>query len=649
MTALSIQPTFPIFTDIDGQPLESGYIWIGTTNLNPITNPITVYWDAALTLAAVQPIRTIGGYPVNNGTPARLYVNSDYSIQVQNRNGSVVYSAPAATERYGNVISFADITGTLGSDRVSFLQAGSGAVTRTAQAKMRETVSVKDFGAVGDGSTDDTAAIQAAIDAVASAGDGGVVTIPQSSGSYIFTSIQVKTGVTLLGTGGVLKLKNNTCTNASTAYYLINNLGHTDVTYDSLIIDGNRANNTLWLVADAITATGVNAIVRNCRILNTPDSGIMFTDAPNGLCVNNWIDTGGDLGIYVNAADVTPRIGEMNISGNTIKNFPYGGIGVKRSTNSTIVSNNLIYTCGNGITVEDFGSGNHPDHLIITGNLMKNIGYPYDTDPLVAERGIVLNACTNVVVTNNKVQNVSGYGVAISGTTQSVISNNHFTGYPTNPRASQSWGVTFEVRNAVTPSQLTICGNIFRDFVDGGGQLKEVQTSIINDNIFQAAGYGVSIASTCTTNTISLNVFDGTSSDVAELSSASDNIWLNNRYVHGATLWEENGNLRNVSNPYPNTYNTPKYAGQQVLVTFHGPRIYMATGSGTSDWVQVSANMDYRTGVEIADKTNSINTADKYVGKTLWDTTNSRVMVAAGPTDVSRWYVCDGSAFVTPA
>lgn len=47
----------------------------------------------------------------------------------------------------------------------TFLQAGTGATSRTVQEKLRDVVSVKDFGAVGDGVTDDTAAFTAAFTA----------------------------------------------------------------------------------------------------------------------------------------------------------------------------------------------------------------------------------------------------------------------------------------------------------------------------------------------------------------------------------------------------------------------------------------------------------------------------------------------------
>jgi hypothetical protein len=93
MSAVLVPSPYPAFADIDGQPLEDGYIFVGAANLNPQTNPIVVYQNAAKTIVAVQPIRTRGGYPVFSGTPGRLFAGSDYSIQVQNKNGSVIYTS----------------------------------------------------------------------------------------------------------------------------------------------------------------------------------------------------------------------------------------------------------------------------------------------------------------------------------------------------------------------------------------------------------------------------------------------------------------------------------------------------------------------------------------------------------------------------
>ena len=93
MSTIEVQPPYPAFAGADGQPLENGYIWIGTANLSPQTNPIAAYWDDAKTIAAPQPIRTLNGYPSRNGTPARFYVASDYSIQVLDSKGSVVYTS----------------------------------------------------------------------------------------------------------------------------------------------------------------------------------------------------------------------------------------------------------------------------------------------------------------------------------------------------------------------------------------------------------------------------------------------------------------------------------------------------------------------------------------------------------------------------
>lgn len=55
------------------------------------------------------------------------------------------------------------------------------------------------------------------------------------------------------------------------------------------------------------------------------------------------------------------------------------------------------------------------------------------------------------------------------------------------------------------------------------------------------------------------------------------------------------------------------------------------------------------TAANIASKTHAVNTVDKVLNKIVYDSTNHRLMIARGVTDVSVWDVCDGSASVTPS
>jgi len=80
-----------------------------------------------------------------------------------------------------------------------------------------ETYDVKTYGALGDGTTDDTSAIQAALNTAAGAG-GGVVFLP--TGTYITGNLAIDSYVTLAGTGygSVLSAKTGTTAVLSMAH-----------------------------------------------------------------------------------------------------------------------------------------------------------------------------------------------------------------------------------------------------------------------------------------------------------------------------------------------------------------------------------------------------------------------------------------------
>lgn len=97
MAGTQVLPPFPIFTDIDGDPLDDGQIFVGQDSQAPSGSPVSLYWDRGLTIPAIQPIQTIGGYPSNAGVRSKLYSSEpSYSVVVINKHGTVVYESSSS-------------------------------------------------------------------------------------------------------------------------------------------------------------------------------------------------------------------------------------------------------------------------------------------------------------------------------------------------------------------------------------------------------------------------------------------------------------------------------------------------------------------------------------------------------------------------
>ncbi len=208
-----------------------------------------------------------------------------------------------------------------------------------------------DFGAMGDGVTDDTTAIQAAFDAVAIT--GGVRTLYFPSGTYIVTGVINinKNDLVIRGEGesSVIMVQSGAGDLQAGGYGAIFLLatGTGNVTIRDLHLDGNADNNTTSTYS-AIRGENTDYLtVRDTLIRNTPFNAIFL------------------------AATTLPHT-NFTIVGNRLVNIGWRGIQVQYADTGIISRNNIFSTGSQGIAVTEGSTvgANSSRRVVISGNII---------------------------------------------------------------------------------------------------------------------------------------------------------------------------------------------------------------------------------------------------------------------------------------
>lgn len=266
------------FTDDAGKPLSGGQIY--TYAAGSLT-PKATYQDQALTIANTNPVIA------NARGEVVLYGSGAYRVILKDKKGSVVWDrdnveSPSSTVSTGVSAVSAALAASGGAALVGFLQtsaASAGALARTLEDKGRDIISVRDFGAKGDGIADDTAAIQLAINYANNTARKGVF-LP--GGDYKVTSTITLGSGTLRGEGAAAD-----SSSSPFSRLVAGTVGMTVLTCDSFsrlenfAIQGNENANigVKWV-------GGARPYAANIEVVRCRKGSFVFAKTQNGTFIN---------------------------------------------------------------------------------------------------------------------------------------------------------------------------------------------------------------------------------------------------------------------------------------------------------------------------------------------------------------------------
>ena len=285
-----------------------------------------------------------------------------------------------------------------------------------AELMLEDTMNVKQFGAKGDGTTDDTAKIQKALNTVKS------VFVPD--GTYMVNAIT-----------SISPVSNQKITLSSNA--IIKAIANDQTTYavvmlddvDNVVITGGT------IMGDKSTHTGAtgehghcihieggsdNILIDSVILKDAWGDGVYVSDSSNVKIENCYIDGNRRQGISITYCD------GFQISNNTIKNTsgtaPQSGIDLEPNSeslvkNGVICNNTIINNAGDGIDVVDnyYASSKHIENITISDNIISE-----------AVRIIFLSGVEGIIISNNHLFNSTSHIIALTRCNHCVIDSNTF-------------------------------------------------------------------------------------------------------------------------------------------------------------------------------------------------------------------------------
>ena len=502
-----------------GAVLTGGKLY---TYLAGTTTPATTYTTSAGTVARTNPIVLDSAGRVPSSGEIWLTVGINYKFLLKDSNDVLIGTYDDVPSQFNTDASL-----------VTYTPAGVGAVTTTVQAKLRQYVSVNDFGAVGDGVTDDTSAIQAALNEGSTS--KRLIEIP-SGYSFRFTdNLTIPSDTGFCGTGELYADYTNsfgevvvstTGGSAGTQTLMTADTFADDTTITVASVSGISAGSYILVGSTRFNSrypkqifkvVSVNAITKVITLSSA--SGCEYLVSENGFVkpltmisnvtvrdVTFRCSPTSNFGEFFNAAYVVNLLVE-NVKilnhksqegiGGGITNSAAGGIGAQYCFNATL-QNNTLYGNDSFSPGASAVSAISTQKALIQGNKSNNYAFGVGLYQLYqgimtnnnsvgialsGNRGIKVSAAVNCLVDSNIASNFDS-GIKVEDVSYSTFTNNVLS----NMGVGGPTGIA--INHATNQALTSALYNVFDGnliYGAGIGVLTDVYTVgiVISNNVFK--------------------------------------------------------------------------------------------------------------------------------------------------------------------